>query len=385
MQLPWKYNLRSLTQRKLRSLLTALGVGLAIFLAVLMMALTRGMLAATRASGDEANVLVLSKGAESLEFSALDPEALHLLASSPYLAQADGAALCSPEAYVNTLAGLPGQAAPADQTCVIRGVLPIALQVHPQVAITDGEPPARGYHALVGRLAATKLGLPEAAFATGQKLSFEGETWTISGRFSAPGTTLESEIWVQLDDLMVAGKRNDYSAIVMRAAGPRAREDLIFDLSTRTDVQVQAEAESAYYAAIAQNMKPVQAVSIVMTVLLVFGGVLAGMNTMFNSIVGRTKEMSVLMVLGYRRRAVLLSFVLESIVLCLAGGVLGAAAGRLLNGLPMRFTMSAFTFAADGVTLALALGLALLIGVLGALLPVARVSRMQAVDGLRGG
>jgi putative ABC transport system permease protein len=232
---------------------------------------------------------------------------------------------------------------------------------------------------------ATKLGLPEPAFSVGQQLQYEGQTWTICGRFEAPGTTLEAEIWSQLDDVMVASKRSDYSAIVLRTTGEQAQADLLFDLSTRTDVQVSAQGERDYFAAIAQNMKPVQAVSIVMTIMLVLGGVLAGMNTMFNSIVGRTKEMAVLMVLGYKRSAVLLSFVLESILLCLAGGLVGAGCGLLLNGIPMRFTMSAFTFVADGLTLALGLGLSVFIGVLGALAPVARVARMQAVSGLRGG
>ncbi len=208
-----------MTQRKLRSLLTVLGVALSIFLAVLMLALTRGMLAATRGSGDADNVIVLSKGAESLEFSALDPEALHVLQSSAGLAQHDGQALASPEAYINSIVNVPGIAAPPHQTCVVRGVLPVALQAHPQVRITAGAAPQRGYQALVGRLAATKLGLPEAALAVGQQLQFEGQTWTICGRFEAPGTTLESEIWAQLDDVMVASKRTDYSAIVLRTTG----------------------------------------------------------------------------------------------------------------------------------------------------------------------
>jgi len=331
------------------------------------------------------NVIALSKGAESLEFSALDPEVLHRLKSVPGLEQREGQPLCSPEAYINSIVSLPGSMAAADQTCVVRGVLPIAHAVHPQVLITEGSAPQRGYQALVGRLVATKLGVPEAQLAIGRQLQFEGQTWTICGRFAAPGTTLEAEIWTQLDDVMVASKRTDYSALVLRATDAPARDELLLDLSMRTDVQVSAQGEHEYYAAVAQNMKPVQAVSIVLTVMLVLGGVLAGMNTMFNSIAGRTKEMSVLLVLGYRRSAVLFSFILESLLLCLLAGLLSAACGLLLDGVPMRFTMSAFTFVVDGVTLALALTMAVFIGIAGALAPVARVARMQVVAGLRGG
>jgi putative ABC transport system permease protein len=384
MKLPLKYSLRSLTQRRLRSLVTVLGVALSIFLALLMLALTRGMLAATRSSGDDANVLVLSKGAESLEFSALDPEALHLLQSAPGVQQQDGIPLASPEAYLNSVISLPGMAEDSRQTCVVRGVLSVAQQVHPQVELTAGELPQRGYQALVGRLVATKLGIQEAELAVGRTLHYEGQDWTICGRFAAPGTTLESEIWSQLDDLMVASKRTDYSALVLRTTGGKASADLLFDLATRTDVQVSAQGEREYFAAVAQNMKPVQAVSIVMTALLVLGGLLAGMNTMFNSIVGRTKEMAVLQVLGYRRHAVLLGFILESVLLCTLGGLVAAACSLLLNGIPMRFTMSAFTFIADGLTIVLAVAMAVFIGVTGALAPVLRVSRLPVVTGLRG-
>ncbi len=160
---------------------------------------------------------------------------------------------------------------------------------------------------------------------------------------------------------------------------------MLFDLSTRTDVQVSAQSEREYFAAVAQNMKPVQAVSIVMTVMLVLGGVLAGMNTMFNSIVGRTKEMAVLMVLGYRRRAILLSFVLE---------IDPAMPGRRMSRRALRVAAERnadalhderFHFCRRWADRGHGAGAVVLIGVLGALAPVARVARMQAVAGLRGG
>jgi len=104
---------------------------------------------------------------------------------------------------------------------------------------------------------------------------------------------------------------------------------------------------------------------------------------MFNSIMGRTREMAVLQVLGYRRRAVLMSFVLESVLLCLAGGALGCLAGLLLNDLPMKFSMGAFRFLIDAVSLSTGMALALVIGLLGAAVPVTRVAGLRTVEGLR--
>jgi ABC-type antimicrobial peptide transport system permease subunit len=81
---------------------------------------------------------------------------------------------------------------------------------------------------------------------------------------------------------------------------------------------------------------------------------------------------------------VLLSFVLESIVLCLVGGLLGSGAGFLLSGVPMKIPMGAFRFVVDGATLLFGCGMALVIGILGALLPVSQVARLSVVEGLRG-
>jgi ABC-type antimicrobial peptide transport system permease subunit len=385
-RLPLKYNVASVTQRKLRSMLTVLGVGMAIFLAVLMTSLSRGLLAATLKSGEDGNLLVLSKGADSMEFSALDPMIYSVLRSSPGVKlAADGEPLASPEVFINTNVQPAADSGEGRVSLgLIRGVLPVAWTVHPQVEVVAGRAPERGNELCVGSIAATKLGLPETALAVGRTLHFEGQDWKIVGRFAAPGTVFESEMWTNLDDFMVAAKREDYSAVVLMSDGPAGLDDLKFDLETRTDVRVTPLIESAYYAALSNQLKPVQLVSLVMTVILVLGGLMAGMNTMFNSIAGRVRELAVLLVLGYRRRDVLASFVLESVLLCLAGGLLGSAAGFVLNGLPMKIPMGAFRFVVDGATLAFGCGMALVIGVLGALLPVSQVAKLSVVEGLRG-
>ena len=383
MRLPLRYNLRSMTQRKVRTTLTALGVGVAIFVSILMLALSRGLLTSTLNSASPTNVIVLSKGAEAMEFSAIDLSVLHLLESSAQIRVEAGRPLASPEQYISTFVRLPDQAAMGERRGVVRGVLPVALSVHDQVHIVEGTEPQRGFKVTVGKLAATKMGVPSDALAVGKMIEYEGQQWTIAGVLEAPGTTFDSEIWAHLDDLRVVTKRADYSAIVLEAQDPQATDDLLFDLATRTDIRVDAKTEAAYYAALANAMKPVQAVSLLMTVILIVGASLAGMNTMLTSILGRTREMGMLLVLGYKRKAILVSFMIESILICLAGGALGVLGGAFLNGLPMRMPMGAFRFAVDPITLGTGLGLAAVIGTVGAIVPVWRVARLPTVEALR--
>ena len=382
MRLPLKYNLKSIMQRPVRSLLAVLGIGMAISLSVIMMGLTQGLIGSTAATGDERNVLVLSKGAESVEFSALDPQVLHIFGTANGVSTTDGEALASPEVYINSLVSMAGSDA-TPTPVITRGVRDVGYAVHPQIRVAQGRAPRRGFEIAVGPLVATRLGLAEGQLNIGDRLHFEGASWEITGILSAPGTAHESEIWAPLEDLMVASKRTDYSMLVMQTEDVESRDALLFDLRTRTDVRTTCHAEAEYYGSEAERLKPLQAVTLMMTVMLVFGGLMAGMNTMYTSVMGRVREMAVLQVTGYRRRDVLAGFLLEGVVLSLIGGLVGCLAGLLVNGLPMKFSMSAFRFQVDGNVMAIGFMMAIAIGVVGTLVPVMRIARQRIAEGLR--
>ncbi len=392
MGMPVRYCVRSLYHRRARSMLTILGVAVAIFVSVMMLGLSRGLLHSTRGTASPGNVIVLSLGAESLEFSAIEPADFQRFQYDGSVAQKDGEPLASPEKLLSTFVHLPREHTSEEPGIVagsngyrgaVRGVLPVAFYVHEQVRLTDGKLPVEGYEVIVGRLTAAKLGVPDTALAIGQSISFEGEIWQIVGHFEAPGTLLESEIWARLDDVQTASRSRDYSAVVLKAQSPTAAEELVFELTTRTDVRLAAWSETDFFAAAADRLRPVSMVSIAVTAMLMFAATLAGMNTMFTSILGRTREMAILIVRGYKRLAVLTSFLLESVLLCLAGGVLGGLPALLLNDLPMRIPMGAFRFAIDGYVVGAGLLLSLVIGAVGAIVPLVNVARRPIVDALR--
>ena len=390
--MPIRYCLRSLLHRRARSLLTILGVAVAIFVSVLMLGLSRGLLHSTQGTASPGNVIVLSLGAESMEFSAIEPADFQRFRYEDLILRIDGEPLASPEKLLSTFVQLFQASTSVEPVFdagsngyrgVVRGVWPIAFDVHEQVRLIEGKLPESGYEVIVGRLTAAKLGVPEFALAVGQTLSFEGEQWRIVGHFEAPGTLLESEIWARLDDVQTASRSRDFSAVVLKAQSPAAADDLVFDLSTRTDVRLAAWSEEDFYAAAADRLRPVSMVSMAVTVMLMFAATLAGMNTMFTSILGRTREMAILIVRGYKRLAVLKMFLLESVLLCLAGGMLGVLPALFLNDMPMRIPMGAFRFVIDVYVVGIGLLLSLIIGVAGALAPMIHVARRPVVDALR--
>ncbi len=117
--------------------------------------------------------------------------------------------------------------------------------------------------------------------------------------------------------------------------------------------------------------------------MITLGGVMVGMNTMYTAISGRIREIGMLQVQGFSKRAILTSFLLESVLIAVVGGVIGCALGSLVNGMPMKVTMGVFLFRVDQVVLAAGMGLAVLIGLVGAFIPAFRAVRIRMVEAMR--
>lgn len=378
--LPWSYCWRSLTRRRTRTLLTAAGIGLPVGVAILLLALVDGLTSSIRATGHPLNVLVTSRGAETIEFSAVERGVAEQVAASAHVATAADRPLASPEALFSAPLEEPGA---EGRQAVVRGVRPVALAVHDQVRLAEGRTPETAGEIMVGPLAATQLGLPPGRLAPGSRLRLLGEEWTIVGRFTAPGTAFESEVWMPLDAALLAGRRDELNAVVIRARDRAAAEELLFDLELRPDLRVTGRAETDYYAGHARAFEPIRQMVLAMSGMLLLGGVFIGANTVFAAMTGRVREIGVLRTLGYRRWQLGAGFLLESLLVALLGGVAGCGLATLLNGASFRMPMGAFRCEVDPPLLLVGIAAALVIGFLGAIIPVARALHRPTIDTLR--
>jgi putative ABC transport system permease protein len=119
------------------------------------------------------------------------------------------------------------------------------------------------------------------------------------------------------------------------------------------------------------------------------GAAFAAMNTMYASVGARTREIGTLRVLGFRRRDIYLSFLLESVLLGLVGGALGCVAALPINGFATgtmswtTFSEVAFEFRITGELLLKGMTFAVVMGVLGGLLPARVAAQKPVLDALR--
>jgi ABC-type lipoprotein release transport system permease subunit len=237
---------------------------------------------------------------------------------------------------------------------------------------------------LAGALAHTKLGYAAERLAVGRNVRFEGRTWRVSGRFVSGGSALESELWCPLPDLQQALKRQDLSLVALMLAPGSSAADVAIFCKERVDLELQAVGEPEYYALLQKHYRPVRMLAWLIVLLVAGAGAFAGINTMYGAVVGRVRELAALQAMGFRRRAIVLSLIQEASLLAAAGSLIaGLVALLLVNGMAVRFTMSAFALRIDGATILVGCGIGLFIGIVGAIPPAIRALQLPVAESLK--
>jgi ABC-type lipoprotein release transport system permease subunit len=374
MLLPWEYGVRNLARRPVRTALTFIALATVVMLVLVVVGFIRGLDRSLAISGDRDVVLVYSVNSEeNIENSAINARTPDLLtASIDSVRTRFGVAYVSPELYMGTRVKLRDGSGGLG---LVRAVTRNAPLVRRDVRLTAGHWPQTG-EVMVGALAATKLGVPSEDMAIGQTIEFEGQSWTITGAFSAGGSACESEIWCQLTNFQTATRRQDLSLVAMLLAPEATSAEVSLFCKERTDLELGAIRETDYYRTLQQHYRPVRLLAWLVVILVSGAGVFVGLNMMYGAVAGRTREIATLQAIGYRRRAILLSLIQEGILLAAAASLAaGLSALTILNQTAVRFTMGAFVLRIDGVAILCGCSVGILLGLLGALPPALKALR----------
>jgi putative ABC transport system permease protein len=353
-----------------------------IVLVLVVVGFIRGLERSLAVSGDPQTAVIFSLGmGENLEYSSIAMRTSDLVpASVAGIQERFGQKYVSPELYLGTQIGV-GEHQPS--MGLVRGVTRSALLVRRQVQFVEGDWPETG-EVMIGRMAAVKLGVTEAEASVGQTIELEGRDWRISGVFSAGGSAFESEAWCRLDELQQAMKRQDLSIVAVTLAAGADFADLDLFCKERLDLELQAIAETEYYASLQKDYGPVVWLAWLVVLLVSGAGVFAGLNTMYGSVVGRISELSTLQTIGFVRRSIVLSLIQEGMLLAAAASLLAALIALVfVNGAAVRFTMGAFSLRIDSMAVLIGCGVGLSLGFFGAIPAAIRALRMPIVDGLK--
>ncbi|HYN05226.1 MAG TPA: ABC transporter permease [Vicinamibacteria bacterium] len=385
MALPISYNIRNLRERWQVTFLAVLGISLVVAVLVVLLAMVAGVRLALRSTGIPQNAIVVQRGSASELTSWVPLDQRNLIVVDSRVARgADGRPLASPEIVV--VSSKPRRADGQPTNVTMRGVSPRAFEVRGGIEIVRGRNFTPGlYEVIVGERIAERI----RGLDLGAKITVQRKEWDIVGIFRSQGGGFESEIWGDIDAMGPAFQRTGGSnSLVVRMADPAAIPD--FDRTIRADPQMQLQAvnERKYYE---DQAGPVAAgltgLTTFVAIVMGIGAVFGAMNTMYAIVAARTREIGTLRALGFSRRSVLFSFVIESVFLALLGGVIGVLMALPANNLGgatgVGFAELAFAFKITPQAIAIGLVFAAVMGLIGGLLPAARAARLPITSALR--
>lgn len=388
MTLPLSYNWRNIFVRRVTTGLTILVVAVVVVALVLLLSFGEGIRASVGASGRADNILVLNSGATAESTSLIFADKARLLVQTPGIAlDATGRPLVSEEMCVQTDVRRKGDADSVANVAV-RGVDPVALEVHSEVQIIAGRVPAPGTReAIVGKAATERY----AGLAIGDSVKL-GRTgnhpYQIVGIFSAAGGAFESEIWAPRSMIADSYVRRFSSAVVLRLRSP-AEADAAMRYANGPTLRLKGARETDYYHDLSQQSYAVVELVLVLVLIMGVGAIFAVTNTMYSAVDARRREIAVLRTIGFSRAAIILSFLIESTMICGLACILGIATSFLFSGIRQdvlsntTWTVTGFEIRVTPLVCAIALIASLLLGVFGALAPAWRASKVRVIEALR--
>lgn len=384
--IPLSYIARNLWVRRVTTLLTAGGMALVVFVFATVLMMSEGIRATLVATGQPDNVLVLRKGAGAEINSGISRDNASIIESLPGIAtNGSGLRLVSKEPVV--LNNLPKRSNGKPSNVTVRGTSLLGLELRPQVKMMQGRMFRPGTSEIIaGRSIASGF----RGAGLGETLHFAQRDWLVVGVFDSGKTGFDSEIWGDAEQMMAAFRRNAYSTIVFRLSDQAAFEKVNSAIAADPRLQIEAKPEIQFYAEQSEALATfIRILGLSLSVIFSIGAVVGAMITMFAAVAQRVGEIGTLRALGFRRGAVLLAFLLESLLLSLVGGLIGLFVASWMQTVDISttnfqtFSELAFQFKLTPEIVVNTLLFSLFMGFIGGFIPSWQAARMKIVDCLR--
>jgi putative ABC transport system permease protein len=427
-RIPIGYNIRNLTVRYRTTLLTAVAFTMVIGVLTFLMGFINGLRILTQSSGNPENVIVLSQGATDEGVSNLPFENMADIAQQEGVARINDEPLCSRE--VSLVLSLPiaepKPNSPSRRLLQMRGLYDpdASAKVHgfellpggswfsqagvrpPQdankqaiVEVVLGEGIARGLGTDRSE-EARKAAKDPNSLVVGDTIQLDTRELLVTGIMKTEGTTFDSEVWAKQSVRGPLLGKTNYTTLVLKATSKESAQKLedFFSGKDPTNAyeksQVNAQTETNYFKALGQTNLQLLIGTIVVAAVMGFGGVMGVMNTMFAAISQRVRDIGMLRLLGFSRWRILVSFLAESLLIALLGGLVGCLIGYMFNGFRVTSIVSGgngpggkavvFRVLVDWGVIGIGLSLSMMMGLIGGLIPALSAMRFKPLESLRG-
>jgi putative ABC transport system permease protein len=379
-------NIRSIPERWTSSLVIVIGLAgvVAVFCALLAMA--AGFTDTLKATGRDDAAIIMRGGSDAELNSGLDRAQTDIIEEAPGIAAgADGKPQASAEVMVIAeLVRKDDKNSGANIT--VRGVEPTAFALRPKLKIVAGRNFTPGLRELI--VGSGVLRQFQGA-DIGKVLRMRGSDWTVVGEF-ASGDAHDSELWTDINVARSTFLRSGSSSILAALDGAGGFEKLKSSLTADPRVNVDVVRERDYFSGQTKQFRQtIGLLAGIVTIIMALGAIFAALNSMYAAVAARGKEIATLRAIGFGGLPVLISVMIESLLLALVGGILGALFAYVLfnnlsvSTLGQNFTQVVFSFKVTPQLVIEGLIIAVTIGMVGGLLPAIRAARLPVTTSLR--
>ncbi|MEQ1858626.1 MAG: ABC transporter permease [Chthoniobacteraceae bacterium] len=381
------FNLRSIPERKGAAVAAAIGIAGVVAVLVGVLAIAEGFRGAMMVSGSPDVAIVMRTGADSEMTSGLSREEVRVIADAPGIARSALGPVASAELFV--IIDLPKRSTGTSANVPLRGVEASAFDVRGNVEMVRGRRFEPGKNEIIVGAGAARA---FAGLEVGQEIRIGQNTWQVVGVFTAGGGVAESEVWSDAAVLQPAYHREDnFQSVYVRLVSPDAFVQFKDALTTNPQLKVKVARSSEFYAEQSTMLiEFITNIGVFIAGLMALGALFGALNTMYGAVAARTREIATLRALGFGTGAVIVSVMMESIILALAGGALGAGGAYVaFDGFTaatmnwQTFSQVTFAFAVTPALLVRAIVWSTVLGLVGGFFPAIRAARLPIAAGLR--
>jgi len=381
------FGLCTIPRRKGSAIAAIFGIAgvVAVFVGVLSIA--QGFRRAVTSTGRNDIAIVLRDGAANEMSSGLGRTETRLVKDAPGVARENGSALASAELFV--IIDVPKRSTGTDANVPFRGVEVAAPTVRGNLKITEGRMFEPGHNEVIAGVSAAR---EFAGLEVGKTLKLGKTEWNVVGLCSAGGGAAESELWADITVLQQAYQRGDsYQSVSAKLVSADKFQEFKDALTSNPQIKVKVLRQAEFYAdQSTMTTNFITGLGTVIALMMALGALLGALNTMYNAVASRGREIATLRALGFGASPVVCSVLIESLALALTGGIIGGLGAYLAfdgyGAATMNFqtwSQISFAFAVTPKLLLNAIGWAATIGLLGGLFPAIRAARLPIAAGLR--
>ncbi len=379
----------TLGQRLGSAAVIVVGIAGVVGVLVALLSMAEGYAQTLRKTGSADTALVMRGASASEVTSGLARDNVVLIAQAAGIARNDkGQPIASDEVVVAANMPIMGGGPDEEGSVQLRGVGDLAFAVRPQVKIVAGKRFTPGLRELiVGRGAARQF----AGLEPGQQVRLGAQTWVVAGVF-ASGDALESEVWGDVNVVADTYRRGSSRAsVTVRLTDAKAFGAFKAELESNPQLKVDVVTTADYFSKQSEGVtKVLRIIGITVGSIMGIGAMFGALNTMFAAVAARAREIATLRAIGFSGLPVVVAVMLETMLLALIGGLIGALLAYLVFNGYGASTMAAgsvgklsFELSVTPELLWTGLKWALAIGFIGGLFPAVRAARLPVTTALR--